>query len=386
MKKQIIQILTAMIVSTFSIHAQETIFMPQYIKSPIIENDSIVTFSIIAPEASEVLLQGIGGEDIKLSETNGVRRDWSVSLPLSPDLYTYNFLIDGVRTLDPANCYTARDIASLFNIVILPGGISDYYMPHDVPHGTVSKIWYDSKLTNAPRRLTVYTPAGYESSPDKAYPVLYLLHGMGGDEDAWCELGRVSFILDNLIAEGKAVPMIVVMPNGNARMNGSPGTTGEGMYVPNSQFSVAPQQMFEHDFPEIVNFIDSTYRTIPDKENRAIAGLSMGGGHTWRIGLEYPELADYYGLFSAAVRWNGTGISEQNHALDEQIKASFSESPALYWIAIGKDDFLFGLNKEYRETLDRLSIPYEYHESAGGHSWKNWREYIVEFTQRIFKK
>ena len=351
--------------------------------SPRVNDDSSVSFVLRAPEARNVSVAGIG-EPIKMAKDSaGI---WSVTTaPLPPDLYTYTFDIDGVRTLDPSNIYTARDIAALSNVVIVPGRTADLYAVKDVPHGNVSKVWYDSPTLGLQRRMTVYTPAGYDPARDRRYPVLYLLHGMGGDEDAWGELGRAATVLDNLIAEGRAEPMIVVMPNGNADLAGAPGQTNRGLYPPKAEDSRSESGKFENSFGDIVGYVDSHYHTRADKAGRAIAGLSMGGGHSWRISMLNPDMFDYVGLFSAAVRWNGKGVSDDETGLGELLSRQFANPPKLYWIAIGDEDFLYGLNKDYRELLDAKSIPYEYHESAGGHTWTNWRTYLTKFLPRLFR-
>lgn len=351
--------------------------------SPRVNDDSSVSFVLRAPEARNVSVAGIG-EPIKMAKDSaGI---WSVTTaPQPPDLYTYTFDIDGVRTLDPSNIYTARDIAALSNVVIVPGGTADLYAVKDVPHGNVSKVWYDSPTLGLQRRMTVYTPAGYDPARDRRYPVLYLLHGMGGDEDAWGELGRAATVLDNLIAEGRAEPMIVVMPNGNADLAGAPGQTNRGLYTPKAEDSRSESGKFENSFGDIVGYVDSHYHTRADKAGRAIAGLSMGGGHSWRISMLNPDMFDYVGLFSAAVRWNGKGVSDDETGLGELLGRQFANPPKLYWIAIGDEDFLYGLNKDYRELLDAKSIPYEYHESAGGHTWTNWRTYLTKFLPRLFR-
>ena len=351
--------------------------------SPQVNNDLSVTFSLKAPDVGRVSVNGIGKPLEMSRDSAGV---WSVtSTPLSPDIYTYTFDVDGVRIIDPGNIYTARDIASVSSVVIVPGGNADLYAMHDVKHGNVSKVWYDSPLLGMERRMTIYTPAGYNPADEKRYPVLYLLHGMGGDEDAWGELGRATMILDNMIAAGRIEPMIVVMPNGNANLAAAPGETGRGLYTPKGDDSRAEAGKFENSFPEIVEYVDANYRTIPEKSGRAIAGLSMGGGHTWRISMQNPDMFDYVGLFSAAVRWNGNGVSADENAGAEAIRDQFATAPKLYWMAIGKDDFLYDLNKDYRALLDSMNIPYEYHESAGGHTWTNWRDYLVLFLPRLFK-
>ena len=367
-----------------SVCAQEALNHKVLHHSPIINPDSTATIVINAPEAEKVEVFGLAPGALEMQrDSAGI---WSLTTPpLSPNLYTYSIIVDGVRTADPSNVYLARDISSLSNILIIPGGNADLYAVQDVPHGNVSKVWYDSPALGMQRRMTVYTPAGYENNTDKKYPVLYLLHGMGGDEDAWNELGRASVILDNMIASGAVEPMIVVMPNGNAEKAAAPGYTAEGMYVPDGRFSVAPAGKFENSFNDIVGYVDSHYRTLSDKEHRAIAGLSMGGGHSWRTSLWNPDEFGYVGLFSAAVRWNGGGVDDSEE-LVAPLKRQFANPPALYWIGIGKEDFLYGLNADYRKLLDSLSIPYTYHESEGGHTWNNWRDYLTLFLPQLFKQ
>lgn len=366
--------------------AQQNINLPVPVKTPSVDDKGTVTFSVSAPRASEVKMGGsfAGKLPATMNNEEGVftlRFD-----SVSPDLYDYWFEIDGVKTLDPSNPYVARDIAGLSNIFIVPGGKADWFESSDVPHGSVHKVWYDSELLGGSRRMTVYTPAGYEESND-TYPVLYLLHGMGGDEEAWSELGRAIQILDNQIAAGVAEPMIVVMPNGNALKKSAPGFTGEGMYIAEGQHSVDPQRLFEKSFPEIIGYIEKNYRTRTGKENRAVAGLSMGGGHSWRLSLENPDTFDYVGLFSPAVRWNGTGVGEDNDPeLTAKLQRQFANPPKEYVIAIGEEDFLIPLNDAYRQLLDKNGIDYSYWLSTGGHEWRNWRNYLVEFLPLLFKK
>ncbi len=352
--------------------------------SPVVNGDGSVAFVVRAPEAGRVTVNGLGDPIAMAKDSAGT---WSVTTtPLAPDLYTYSFDIDGVRTLDPSNIYTARDIAALSSVVIVPGGTADFYGVRDVPHGNVSKVWYDSPTLGTERRMTVYTPAGYDGAGSRRYPVLYLLHGMGGDEEAWGELGRATTVLDNLIAEGKAEPMIVVMPNGNGDLPAAPGETGRGLYTPKGEDSRSAPGKFENSFKDIVDYVDSHYLTRPEKSGRAIAGLSMGGGHSWRISMANPDMFDYVGLFSAAVRWNGSGVSDDDTGLNEALDRQFGNAPRLYWIAIGDKDFLYDINKDYRRLLDSKGISYEYYESGGGHTWTNWRKYLTMFLPRLFQQ
>ena len=364
--------------------AQQNVHIPVPEKSPAIDSVGTVAFTLSAPMAQKVVLDGhLPAAPLEMSLADGV---WSLSIPSLPsDLYDYWFEVDGVRTLDPSNPYVMRDIAMLSNIFVVPGTPGDYFLSQDVPHGNIEKVWYTSDTLGGERRMSVYTPPGYNAQGEK-YPVLYLLHGMGGDEDAWLELGRAAQILDNLIAEGKAKPMIVVMPNGNALRKAAPGLTGDGLYIPEGGHSVDPDRKFEKAFGEIIDYVEQNYNVNPSKEKRAIAGLSMGGGHSWRISMNMPEMFDYVGLFSPAVRWNGSGVDEENadSEMVSLLQRQFANPPALYLIAIGKDDFLYDLNKSYRNLLDANAFPYTYLESEGGHTWTNWRNYLLDFLPRLF--
>lgn len=364
-------------------YAQESLRFNPEGSGPNVNPDSTVSLTLHAPAADSVIVNGFG-EPIRMTRTG--EGDWHAVTPrLRPDLYTYTFDIDGVRTIDPANAYIARDINALYSEVIVPGGNADLYAVQDVPHGSVSKVWYDSPTLGCKRRMTVYTPAGYEDDGGKRYPVFYLLHGSGGDEEAWSQLGRAVQILDNLIAAGKAEPMIVVMPNGNANLQGAPGETPAGMYEPKGEHSRAEEGKFEGSFQDIIGYIDSHYRTLPDKSHRAIAGLSMGGGHAMRASMMMPDTFGYVGIFSGGARWKGKEMSADNQELVSALRRQFENPPLLYWIGVGREDFLYGLNTTYRNILDGLNLPYEYHESDGGHIWRNWRDYLVIFAPLLFQ-
>ena len=366
--------------------------------SPQVNDDATVTFRYANPNAKAVKVVADFatadpalrcGEIAMTPDSAGV---WSATTPpLVPDLYGYHFDVDGVNTLDLSNVYVNRDIASLFNIFIVPGGTADLYKVQDVAHGTVAKQWYRSKGDaiaglGGPRdrRLTVYTPAGYETS-GRRYPVLYLLHGSGGDENAWSELGRAIQILDNMIASGDAEPMIVVMPNGNIDLQAAPGESPLGMTTPIAKLPHWMDGSFEATFPEIVEFIDSNYRTRADKASRAVAGLSMGGFNSLHLSKDYPGMFDYVGLFSAAIWPLDPSLAGRYTDMPAKLKKQFENAPKLYWIGIGSDDFLYDVNVKYRQLLDSLGIPYTYHESDGGHQWKNWRRYLTLFLPQLFK-
>ena len=368
-------------------YAQQAIFQGRGVTSPEINADKTVTFRVRAPKAITVQVTGdcIEGRTADMTEKDGVW-EYTTPAPVAPEMYTYNFIIDGQRTLDMNNVAVNRDVASLTNILLVtePGARSDLYAVHDVPHGTVSRIWYHSDYEGINRRMTVYTPAGYETS-GKRYPVFYLLHGIGGDEEAWITQGRTAQVLDNLIAQGKAQPMIVVMTNGNIAMEAAPLETSTGYNVPSMGLPKTMEGSFETAFPEIVKFIDKTYRTIPQKRSRAIAGLSMGGFHSKFISQNNPDMFNYIGLFSAAIGVTDANISPIYQDNDKKLATLFSKKPALYWIGIGNEDFLFNNNTDYRKFLDEHHYPYTYMETGGGHIWRNWRIYLTEFVPLLFK-
>ncbi|MDO4184977.1 MAG: alpha/beta hydrolase-fold protein [Bacteroidales bacterium] len=385
MKKFFI-LMIAMMVCGMS-YAQQAIFQGRGVTSPEINADKTVTFRVRAPKAITVQVSGdcIEGRTADMTEKDGVW-EYTTPAPVAPEIYTYNFIIDGQRTLDMNNVAVNRDVASLTNILLVtePGARSDLYAVHDVPHGTVSRIWYHSDYEGINRRMTVYTPAGYETS-GKRYPVFYLLHGIGGDEEAWITQGRTAQVLDNLIAQGKAQPMIVVMTNGNIAMEAAPLETSTGYNVPTMSLPKTMEGSFETAFPEIVKFIDKTYRTIPQKRSRAIAGLSMGGFHSKFISQNNPDMFNYIGLFSAAIGVTDANISPIYQDNDKKLATLFSKKPALYWIGIGNEDFLFKNNTDYRKFLDEHGYKYTYMETGGGHIWRNWRIYLTEFVPLLFK-
>lgn len=367
--------------------AQQALWGVMHVNSPEINKDNTVTFRLKAPKASRVIVSGdfLPREKKEMTEGKNGIWEYTTPTPLEPELYSYSFIVDGQEMTDPCNVYAIRDVTSVKNVFIIGGGEVDLYKINDVPHGTVQKVWYDSPTLKLKRRMTVYTPAGYESS-GKRYPVFYLLHGMGGDENAWSELGRACQILDNLIAQGKAKPMIVVMTNGNPSQEAAPGETHFGYEKqPTTQLPRTMDGLFEEGFKDVVTFVDKTYRTIKSKHGRAIAGLSMGGFHSMFISANYPDWFDYVGLFSAAVGVNSNVKSAMYENIDAKLARQFKKAPALYYIAIGKTDFLYKANEDYRKKLDSLGYKYEYRESDDGHIWKNWRIYLREFAPKLFK-
>lgn len=388
-----------LLVCCASIFAQQALWGGAPVVSPEIHDDNTVTFRLKAPKAVRVQVTGdfLPPQTIKtprgdydapgvadLKEGKEGVWEYTTPEPLKPELYSYSFIVDDLKMMDPSNVYMIRDVATVTNVFIIGGDRADLYKVNDVPHGTVSRIWYNSPTLGMDRRLTVYTPAGYETS-GKRYPVFYLLHGMGGDEEAWIALGRTSQILDNLIAQGKAKPMIVVMTNGNAAQEAAPGESSLGFAAPNMNMPKTMEGSFETAFPDVVKFIDKTYRTVKSKQGRAIAGLSMGGYHSLHISKQYPDMFNYVGLFSAAIMPNKDAKSPIYDDFDAKLKTQFAKKPALYWIAIGNKDFLYQANNDYRKMLDENGYKYEYYETGEGHIWKNWRIYLTEFAPKLFK-
>lgn len=375
--------------------AQQALWGGNDIVSPQVNDDRTVTFRLYAPNAERVEVEGdflspvtastpVGetespGKAVMTKNKDGV---WEYTTsPLASELYSYTFLTDGLRMTDPSNVYQLRDVASISNIFIVGGQPGDIYSVQDVLHGNLAKVWYLSPTMNMTRRMTVYTPAGYEDS-ERSYPVLYLLHGAGGDENSWSELGRAAQIMDNLIAQGKAEPMIVVMTNGNASRQAAPGEAPNSMSKPALFVPGMMDGSFEKAFADVMDYVEKHYRTLDDKAHRAIAGLSMGGFHAMQISALYPDRFGYVGLFSAAIYSNNK--SDVYSGFERNLVRQFSEPPLLYWIGIGRSDFLYKDNTAYREKLDGLGYRYEYTETEGGHIWRNWRIYLTAFAQRLF--
>lgn len=409
MKRLAISLLIAACAVTAS--AQEALWSGTDVKSPVVNADNTVTFNILAPGAKEVSVTGDFLPQRKVNTPRGemdapgvasmTKNDkgvWSyTSTVLAPELYSYSLIIDGQQALDLANVYVNRDVASLTNIFIVSekaGDKGDLYSVHEVPHGDVARVWYQSPTLGMQRRMTIYTPAGYDKG--KYYPVLYLLHGAGGDEEAWTTLGRTAQIMDNLIAAGKAKPMIVVMPNGNMTQQATPGVSAAGMFQPSMGMSISAtdraKATMDESFMDIVNYVESHYKVKGDKQHRAICGLSMGGGHSFAVSKRYPDSFNYIGLFSAGLHIGTSGdrnasfydMLKKSQPVQNELQKLFEGKPALYWIAIGKTDFLYQQNSDLRRYLDEKGYPYKYRESEGGHIWRNWRIYLTEFAQMIF--
>lgn len=367
---------------------QNTSFRQDAVHSPEVHNDGTVTFRVMAPKAKSVTVIGDweanNGRATMKKSKDGLWEYTTETLP--SEMYTYRFDIDNVIGLDPANSFSRRDVGNIFSVFYIGNGVADYYQVHDVPHGMVSQTWYHSDAIGKDRRLNVYTPPMYNKE-NRSYPVLYLLHGSGGDENAWIELGNTARIMDNLIAEGKVEPMIVVMPNGNVAKVAAPGETSENLsYLPSMSNLIEGNYkngIYETYFPEIIHFVESNYRTLPSKQCRAIAGLSMGGFHTLYTFVNHSELFGYVGLFSAGLNTQGLDMTLPAYTnLDDKLRQA---DYRLFWIGMGKEDRLYPFSQDLMKRMDQMGKTYEYVETSRGHIWANWRQYLVQFSQKLFK-
>ena len=348
----------------------------QQVVSPELKGDK-VTFRLNANYATVVNLVGSWmenpyGSGIPMQKgPNGV---WEITVDTpSPEIYTYNFVVDGVSVNDPQNYMVQRDGTRYLSMLLVPGERTENYFEAN-QRGTVSYKWYDSKILDMNRRLTVYTPYGYEKNTKKKYPVLYLLHGAGGDEEAWTSMGRTAQILDNLIEKGLAEPMIVVMPNGNPNQQAAQ-TLGLPTSTMNFRDPSLQDAYVKSLCEEIVPFIEKEYRVIAKPGSRAIAGLSMGGGHTITATNLYPAMFDWICPLSAA----GSSTAEQITALKKT-------GVKLYFLACGTTDFLWDGAVTLDQTLTECGLEHTFYKSDGGHVWANWRLYLNTFAQLLFKK
>ncbi len=369
--------------------------------SPEIHPDRTVTFRLSAPKAAEVTLNGSweGARDIQMTkDPSGV---WSVTVgPLGAQLWGYWYLVDGVKALDPGNGETQRDGSRIDNLLMISGPASDLWDFKDVPHGTMQIVWYPSPtLKEARRRMYVYTPPGYEAG-QASYPVLYLLHGGGGDEDAWVTMGRANVILDNLIAQGKAKPMIVVMPNGNPTQTVSQGYAYGPTPAPQAvqapappplqaaggqpgRGAVRPPQPYAGSYPEslvkdVIPFVEKNYRVIANKDNRAIAGLSMGGGHTLMATNNNPGVFGYIGVFSSGPR-------TVDETLENQLEALKAGGVKFYWTGAGTTDMAREGTVNLHALLEKHGFKTSYKEIPGSHYWFLWRDFLADFGSILFR-
>lgn len=342
---------------------------------PCILEDLRVVFRIKAPEANKVQID-LGKLYDMIKDDQGI---WTVTTdPQVPGFHYYSLVIDGVKVADPASesFYGMGRMASAIDI---PEKGVDFYEIKNVPHGTISSNYYFSKVTNSWRRLFVYTPAGYETNTKEKYPVVYIQHGGGEDERGWAVQGKTDIILDNLIAEGKVRPMIVVISNGNVK-NGSGGYS-----------SVAMAAFKEEITENIVPFIDKTYRTMADVRYRALCGLSMGGGQSFYAGLESPDCFASVGIFSSGIFGGINNPSGKEFDAEKEIPGllsksqSFNEKLRLFYISVGEQDPRYEFTQKAVKKFRDSGLKVEFASFPGGHEWQVWRKSLYDFAQKVFK-
>jgi enterochelin esterase-like enzyme len=360
------------------------------VTSPEVLPDRRITFRILAPEAQDVSLRGsdIPGNGRGTAMTKGAEGVWEATVgPVEPGAYRYNFNIAGVPVIDPRNPSTSESNNNTWSLVTVPG--SDMFDTKQVPHGAVAAVTYYSTALGRFRRMHVYTPPGYEMGGAQKYPVFYLLHGAGDSDDSWSSVGRAGFILDNLIAAKKARPMVVVMPAGHT----SRTTAGRG--------AAGARDEFAEDFlTDVMPYVEKNYRVLTTRGSRAIAGLSMGGGQTLNISMSHLDKFAYIGVFSAGVFGivpmpqragapapappSGPSWEEQHAAALED--AAAKKGLKLLWFSTGAEDGLIATSKATVEMLKKHGLDATFKESPGGHTWLNWRNYLVEFTPQLFQE
>jgi enterochelin esterase-like enzyme len=342
--------------------------------SPQVNSDNTVVFRYRAPKANDVKVNTqIEKAPVQMTkDTSGV---WSVKVgPAKPDMYPYSFVVDGIQVADPRNTAIFPNEGFQNSIVEITGSTPLVHSIQNVPHGTVSYRYYTSPELGA-RPVIIYTPPGYENDTKASYPVLYLLHGTTDVEETWTKVGRANIILDNLIAQGKSKPMIIVMPYGRAYpvISKSSGSLRNWENL----------QEFGKDFlKNLVPFVEKNYRTKTDKDSRAIAGFSGGGGTSLYLGLNNPNLFSWVVGFAPGMLKDEF---DRNNAVAFKDPALTNQRLKLFWIGVGKEDGLYPVIADYLKVLDEKKIKHETLISDGGHTWMNCKLYLTTIAQKLFK-
>ncbi len=337
--------------------------------SPHIEQDRKVTFRLRAPDAKTVGLSVPFAQRTQ-PMTKGENGLWEVTVgPAEPEIYEYNFVVDGLQVADPANSWLKFWGGTAKNLVLVPGDPPMFFEEQQVPHGTVHVHKYASKSLGITRGLYVYTPPGYEESPQAKYPVLYLFHGLGDTEDTWTVVGRANLIVDNLLAANKAKPLVIVMPYGHTPS------------APPDMRSLGNYAAFEKDIVEdVIPYVQKYYRVSTEQKDRAIAGLSMGGGQALTVGLGHLDLFGWLGAYSSAV--------PRDQSIDKLLAdpKAINGKLRLFWIGCGRSDFLFQANQKFLERLNTEEIRHVAYITDGAHEWRLWRIYLNEFVPLLFNE
>jgi enterochelin esterase family protein len=348
------------------------------VRSPEVHSDGRITFRLHAPKAGEVVVRGDWNENNgQAAATRNAAGVWSATIgPMRPDFYSYSFSVDGVRVPDPRNpSVKPASNGGPVSMVDVPGESAAYQAVRDVPHGAIHAHYYMSKAASRLRRFHVYTPPGYDAGGQRSYPVLYLLHGSGDSDAEWLSIGRAGIILDNLVAAGKAKPMLIVMPDGHPvpAMDTDPSNRGRNT------------QLFKADLiGDVMPMAERLYRIQADRDHRALAGLSMGGGQTLAAGLSSLDRFAHLGVFSSGVR--DRADFESTHAQVLADGAKTNSMLRVFWIGCGARDAGAKAGvATLRSILDKGGIRHAYRESDGGHNWRQWRLYLSEFAPLLFQ-
>ncbi|MGC9969209.1 MAG: alpha/beta hydrolase-fold protein [Bryobacteraceae bacterium] len=350
--------------------------LAQPLQSPEVHSDTRVTFRFRAPNATAVLLDREGAQRVPMQKDGqGV---WSLTTdPLEPDLYGYTFVADGVSLIDPSNPLMKPNLLNTQSVVHVPGPASLPWEVGDVPHGVLHRHFYKSGVVGDQRDFYVYAPPGYDPKAKKPYPVLYLLHGYSDDASGWTAVGRAHVILDNLIAQGKARPMLIVMTLGY----GAPEILATGWRGVNDRALLQRNYDRFRDalLTEVIPQVEKSYRVAKDRNSRAIAGLSMGGAESLFVGLNALDRFAWIGAFSSG------GLNEDFNAAYPALDSKANLQLRLLWIACGKDDRLIGINRKFDEWLKSKDVRHTWIETPGAHTWMVWRRNLAQFASLLFQ-
>jgi enterochelin esterase-like enzyme len=373
-------------------------------QSPEVDTGRHLTVRVAAPDAHRVELRspgdipGVGGRGGAVPQlTKNADGIWEKTVgPLPAGAYRYAFVVDGITVVDPKNPTTSQTNTTVYSLALVPG--SDVFDTRNVPHGAVSAVHYYSNTLGGIRRMHVYTPPGYDNGRER-YPILYLLHGAGDVDESWSTVGRAGFILDNLIAGGRARPMIVVMPAGH--VNGAGAAVGSDLAPRarptdgNPGIGNGPDPFVDDFTNDLLPYVERTYRVLKDRANRAIAGLSMGGNQTLNIAIPQLQRFGYVGVFSSGIisgRGRETvagakfGDAWETRNLAALDNSQVKHGLALLWFSTGRDDSLIDTTRQTVRLLETHGFKPVFIESEGAHTWLNWRNYLVEFASQLFQQ
>lgn len=350
---------------------------PAPIKSPEVQPDGHVTFRFLAPNAHAVTV-AIEGQRDPIPMRKGKEGVWSLTVgPMAPDIYGYSIISDGVSLIDPSNQFMKPNLLGTQSAVHIPGALLSWEI-NDVPHGEVRHHFYQSKINGLDSDFYVYTPPAYDSNPNSQYPVLYLLHGFSDGADGWSAVGRANFILDNLIAQGKAEPMVVVMPLGYGDFDVI--RRGWGSWDDKELALGNLSKFTDLLLTEIIPQVEQSYRVKKDRESRAIAGLSMGGSESLRTGLNHLDQFAWIGAFSSG----GFDLQDFNKEFPG-VDSTINNKLKVFWIACGEDDQLIKINRDFKRWLKGKGVQFTDVETPGAHTWMVWRRNLTAFAPLLFR-